>query len=172
MRSRDDNAMTTRVGWWALVLGTATTLMVACGGDAQPRARVGSNGRDVRAAGGYRIVGDPIVSADEHEGVVTVRTNRPLPYRDFLVRADIRLNGRGGGFATERTGNRAHRCYVQVIEGARGRPGNTAVVTVRIEHVRKPLRVSVKMLTDAAVHRASRRLCGKRTIFDDPDNEP
>jgi hypothetical protein len=46
-----------------------------------------------------------------------------------------------------------------------------AVVTIRIEHVKQPLRVTVRLLTDAEVRAQYRRLCGKRTIFDNPDNE-
>jgi hypothetical protein len=77
---------------------------------------------DVRTVGAYRIVGTPIAAvATTPNGItnaiVTIRTNKPLPFRDGAVTANIRLDGASGPSPAIRGGDqRGHYCYIQPVD--------------------------------------------------------
>jgi hypothetical protein len=77
---------------------------------------------DVRVAGGYRIVGTPIAGVATTtngitDAIVTIRTNKALPFPDGAVTANIRLDGASGAAPAIRAGDqRSHYCYIQPVD--------------------------------------------------------
>lgn len=162
-------------------LALACTGLAACGDSAPARSGETTRPRtpDVRAAGGYRIVGTPVAGvATTSNGittaVVTVRTNKPLPFRDAAVTANIRLDGASGVSPAIRVGNRTRHCYTQPVDEfpRRAQTGDQTRLTIKIPGVKQQIRMTLMFATSKEAARRSKALCGRRTIFDEPDDAP
>jgi len=140
-----------------------------------------SEGRvDVRSAEGYRIVGTPVAAVETTpsgltNAIVTIRTNRALPFGDGAVIANIRLDGASGPSPAIRAGDGTRRhCYIQPVDEfpRRAHTGDRTLLTVRLPGVGRKLRMSLRFVGADESRTRYKRLCGPRKIFDDPDAAP
>ena len=100
---------------------------------------------DVRAAGGYRIVGTPVAAVETTgngitTAVVTIRTSRALPFEDGAVTANIRLDGASGASPAIRRGDgRRRHCYVQPVDEflRRAQTGDRTRLTIAVPGIRE-----------------------------------
>lgn len=165
-------------------LGVACIGLAACDDSAPARSVETSTSiqvrtPDIRAAGGYRIMGTPVAGvATTSNGittaVVTIRTSKPLPFRDPAVTANIRLDGASGVSPAIRVGHRARHCYTQPVDEfpRSAHTGDPTRLTIKIPGVRQQLRMTLRFASAKVAARQSKALCGRRTIFDEPDNAP
>lgn len=133
-----------------------------------------SSPAEVRAAGGYRVVGRPyagVSSSADHRtttATVTVRISRPLKLADTHdgIAAQICLDGRCGVSPPLRTGTATHHCYTQatIDEIPYAKTGDRIVLVIKISGVRRRLRMTLRYEPTPADR--LRNLCGKRSIFD------